>query len=168
MKIDKGVLKKKTLVDHSERSEAIRDAVVTFGQISEVLYAEPGRFTIEPTEDGPKFEFEIEGKKSTGKSKMQIFCFDMMMMKLWSSEKHRPKLLIHDSLLFDGVDERQVAKALYLGAEWAKKYDFQYVVTMNSDDLPDMTSYDDFNIDDYLVDLKITDTENGGLFGVRF
>ncbi|MBE4619570.1 DUF2326 domain-containing protein [Vibrio navarrensis] len=62
----------------------------------------------------------------------------------------------------------QVAKALYLGAEWAKKYDFQYVVTMNSDDLPDMTSYDDFNIDDYLVDLKITDTENGGLFGVRF
>ncbi|ENM3830187.1 TPA: ABC-three component system protein [Vibrio metoecus] len=168
VKIDKGVLKKKTLVDHSERSEAIRDAVVTFGQISEVLYAEPGRFTIEPTEDGPKFEFEIEGKKSTGKSKMQIFCFDMMMMKLWSSEKHRPKLLIHDSLLFDGVDERQVAKALYLGAEWAKKYDFQYVVTMNSDDLPDMASYDDFNIDDYLVDLKITDTENGGLFGVRF
>ncbi|MGL4192858.1 MAG: DUF2326 domain-containing protein [Vibrio sp.] len=123
---------------------------------------------MEPTEDGPKFEFEIEGKKSTGKSKMQIFCFDMMMMKLWSSEKHRPKLLIHDSLLFDGVDERQVAKALYLGAEWAKKYDFQYVVTMNSDDLPDMASYDDFNIDDYLVDLKITDTENGGLFGVRF
>ncbi|EPS7269511.1 hypothetical protein ACVHIF_003459 [Vibrio cholerae] len=41
-------------------------------------------------------------------------------------------------------------------------------VTMNSDDLPDMASYDDFNIDDYLVDLKITDTENSGLFGVRF
>ncbi|WP_238787213.1 DUF2326 domain-containing protein [Vibrio fluvialis] len=61
--------------------------------------------------------------------------------------------------MFDGVDECQVAKALYLGAEWAKKYNFQYFVTMNSDD---------FHIDDYLVDLKITDTENGGLFGVRF
>ncbi|OLQ88032.1 hypothetical protein BIY22_07610 [Vibrio panuliri] len=168
VKIDKGVLKKKTLIDHSERSDAIRDAVVTFGQISELLYAEPGRFTIEPTEDGPKFDFEIEGKKSTGKSKMQIFCFDMMMMKLWSSEKNRPKLLIHDSLLFDGVDERQVAKALYLGAEWAKKYNFQYIVTMNSDDLPDMTYYENFKIEDYVVDLKITDTENGGLFGVRF
>lgn len=168
IKIDKGILKKKTLLDHSERNEAIKEAVVTFGYISEALYDQPGRFTIESTDNGPKFDFEIEGKKSTGKSKMQIFCFDMMMMRLWANEVRRPRLLVHDSLLFDGVDERQVAKALYIGSQWAKKYDFQYIVTMNSDDLPDMTSYGDFNIDDYLVDLKITDTESGGLFGVRF
>ncbi|MDC9519863.1 DUF2326 domain-containing protein [Pseudoalteromonas sp. Angola-31] len=168
LKIDKSKLQKKVLVDHTERDKAIENAVVKFAQISEALYDEPGRFTIEPTEDGPKFEFDIPDKKSTGKSKMQIFCFDMMMMELWSNEECRPKALIHDSLLFDGVDERQVSKALYLGSQWAKKYDFQYIVTMNSDDLPDMSSYEDFHIEDYKVDLKITDSEKGGLFGVRF
>tara|TARA_R110001583_G_scaffold94384_3_gene237883 strand:- start:532 stop:2079 length:1548 start_codon:yes stop_codon:yes gene_type:complete len=168
IKIDKSKLQKKVLIDHTERDKAIEEAVVTFSKISEALYDESGRFTIEPTDDGPKFEFDIPDKKSTGKSKMQIFCFDMMMMKLWANEKFRPKVLIHDSILFDGVDERQVSRALYFGAKWAKEYGFQYIVTMNSDDFPDMSSFQDFNIKDHLVDLKITDSENGGLFGFRF
>jgi uncharacterized protein YydD (DUF2326 family) len=168
LKIDKSKLQKKVMVDHTERDKAIEEAVVEFAKISEALYDESGRFTIEPTDDGPKFEFDIPDKKSTGKSKMQIFCFDMMMMKLWANEEFRPKVLIHDSILFDGVDERQVSKALYFGAKWAKQYNFQYIVTMNSDDLPDMSSFQDFNIKAHLVDLKITDSENGGLFGFRF
>lgn len=79
-----------------------------------------GCFTIGQTDNGPKFEFDIPGKKNTGKSKMQIFCFDMMLMKLWATEKNRPDFLIHDSLIFDGVDKRQIAKALVIGAEMAK------------------------------------------------
>lgn len=89
-------------------------------------------------------------------------------MRIWANEPKRPRLLVHDSPLFDGVDERQVAKALLLGAEMAKKYDFQYIVTLNSDDLPDMTQYEGFNLADYRVDLDITDTPTGGLFGFRF
>lgn len=168
LKIDRHNLQKKMRIDHLERYKAISDAIIAFADISGKLYDESGKLVIDPTDNGPKFEFDIPGKKSTGKSKMQIFCFDMMLMKLWSSDKRRPKILLHDSIIFDGVDERQIAKALILGAEMAEKYNFQYIVTMNSDDVPDMSGYQDFKLANYRVDLDITDTPTGGLFGFRF
>lgn len=168
LKIDRQKLLKKLRIDYTERDSAIRDAVITFAEISGELYDEPGKFIIDPTDNGPKFDFEIHAKKSVGINKMQIFSFDMMLMKLWSNEKYRPTILVHDSQLFDGVDERQIGKSLLLGARMAKEYGFQYIVTMNSDDFPDMSSFNEFNLDDYRVDLNINDTKNGGLFGIRF
>ena len=129
---------------------------------------ESGKLTIDPTDNGPKFEFDIPGKKSTGKSKMQIFCFDMTLMKLWAREPKRPDVLVHDSAMFDGVDERQIAKALTIGSKMAKDYGFQYIVTMNSDDMPDMSMYPDFKLENHRIKLNITDSETGGLFGLRF
>lgn len=168
LKINRHNLQQKMRIDHSERDEAISEAIIAFADISSSLYDAPGKFIIDPTNNGPKFEFDISGKKSTGKSKMQIFSFDMMLMQLWANEPNRPKILVHDSIIFDGVDERQRAKALMLGADMADKYGFQYIVTMNSDDMPNMSSYPTFKLDNYRVDLKITDTEKGGLFGFRF
>jgi len=168
LKIDRHNLQQKMRIDYTERDKAISDAIIAFADISGKLYEEPGKFIIDPTDNGPKFDFDIPGKKSTGKSKMQIFCFDMMLMKLWSNEPNRPKILVHDSVIFDGVDERQIAKALVLGSKMAKKYNFQYIVTMNSDDMPDMSLFTDFNLEDHRVDLNITDTSAGGLFGFRF
>ena len=168
LKIDRHNLQKKMRIDHSERGAAISEAIIAFADISGKLYDESGKFIIDPTDNGPKFDFDIPGKKSMGKSKMQIFCFDMMLMKLWANEKKRPKILIHDSIMFDGVDERQIAKALMLGDEMAEKYKFQYVVTMNSDNMPDMSGYEDFKLSNYRVNLDITDTPTGGLFGFRF
>lgn len=168
LKIDRHNLQQKMRIDHSERDRAISDAIIAFADVSGNLYEESGKFIIDPTDNGPKFEFDIPDKKSAGKSKMQIFCFDMMLMKLWANEPNRPKLIIHDSIIFDGVDERQIAKALVLGAKMAEKYNFQYIVTMNSDDIPDMSNYKNFKLSNYRVDLKITDTPTGGLFGFRF
>ena len=168
LKIDRHKLQKKMRIDHTERDKAISEAIIAFADFSNQLYEESGKFTIDPTDNGPKFEFDIPGKKSTGKSKMQIFCFDMTLMKLWAREPKRPDILVHDSAMFDGVDERQIAKALIIGSKMANEYGFQYIVTMNSDDMPDMSLYPDFNIDDYRVKLKITDSESGGLFGIRF
>jgi uncharacterized protein YydD (DUF2326 family) len=79
---------------------------------------------IDHTDNGPKFEFDIPGKKSTGKSKMRIFCFDMTLMKLWANEPKRPGFLIHDSAMFDGVDERQIAKALIISSTWPRNMAF--------------------------------------------
>jgi len=50
----------------------------------------------------------------------------------------------------------------------SEMYGFQYIVTMNSDDMPDMSIYPEFKLNNYRVDLEITDTETGGLFGFRF
>ena len=168
LKIDRHNLQKRMRIDYVERDKAISDAIVSFADFSDRLYDESGKLTIDPTDNGPKFEFDIPGKKSTGKSKMQIFCFDMTLMKLWANEPKRPNILVHDSALFDGVDERQIAKALIIGSKMAKEYNFQYIVTLNSDSMPDMSLYPDFDVEDYRVDLNITDSETGGLFGIRF
>ncbi|MDH5327100.1 MAG: DUF2326 domain-containing protein [Gammaproteobacteria bacterium] len=168
LKISRHNLQKKMRIDYTERDDAIKDAIISFAEISGELYDEPGKFKIDPSEDGPKFEFDIPGKKSTGKNKMQIFCFDMTLMKIWANEEKRPDILVHDSVIFDGVDERQIAKALVIGAEMAEKYGFQYIVTMNSDDMPDMSNHPEFDINNYRVDLDIDDTPSGGLFGIRF
>lgn len=100
---------------------------------------------------------------------MQIFCFDMMLIELCSKRGTSPGFLIHDSHLFDGVDERQVAKALQLGAEKAESLGFQYIVTMNSDAIPSDGFRRGFDIFDYVLKTRITDAvDDGGLFGVRF
>lgn len=168
LKISRQNLLKDMRIDYTERNKSIKDAIITFGQISKELYDESGKLIIEPTKNGPEFEFDIPGKKSTGKQKMQIFCFDMTLMKLWSNEKNRPDVLIHDSILFDGVDERQIASALMIGDKMSKQYGFQYIVTINSDDFAKAKNFSGFNLDGNKIALEINDTPNGGLFGMRF
>jgi uncharacterized protein YydD (DUF2326 family) len=99
---------------------------------------------------------------------MQIFCFDLMMMTLCSERGIGPGFLIHDSHLFDGVDSRQVGKALELGARSAEALGFQYIVTMNSDALPAELP-EGFSPSDYVLPVAMTDAgQDGGLFGIRF
>jgi uncharacterized protein YydD (DUF2326 family) len=89
-------------------------------------------------------------------------------MKLVSERGPGPGFLIHDSHLFDGVDERQVGTALSVGAAWAKRYRFQYIVTMNEDAMPRECPAG-FDPSVHLIPVKLTDaSENGGLFGMRF
>ena len=89
-------------------------------------------------------------------------------MRLLSERGLGTGFLVHDSHLFDGVDERQIANALQVGATLASDFGFQYIVTLNSDTLP--SDYGgNFNVEDYLVPVRLTDaTEDGGLFGIRF
>ncbi|MGW0425291.1 DUF2326 domain-containing protein [Streptomyces sp. NPDC003015] len=47
----------------------------------------------------------------------------------------RPRFFIHDSHLFDGVDNRQLAAALKLAADVTREEDPQYIAAFNSDDL---------------------------------
>ncbi len=43
----------------------------------------------------------------------------------------------------------------------------QYIVTMNSDDLSKAERMG-FDAEDYVVEPRLDDSENGGLFGFRF
>ena len=157
--------------DIHERQQVINDAILAFEELSEALYVNEraGSLTIAETESGPDFEIRIDSKRSTGISNMQIFCFDLMLMELSAKHKMGPGFLIHDSHIFDGVDERQIAKALQLGAEKAAKLGFQYIVTMNSDAIPKDGFKEGFDINKYIMPTRLTDaTEDGGLFGFRF
>lgn len=154
--------------DYHEQGVLLRDAILAFEKISRALYEEAGVFTIDASSNGPLFEVTIPGQKSKGISNMQIFCFDMMLMRLCAERHIGPGFLVHDSHLFDGVDERQIAKALQLGEKEARDLNFQYIVTMNSDAVPKAFS-DDFDLDKYILPIHLTDaTESGGLFGIRF
>ncbi|WP_405706660.1 DUF2326 domain-containing protein [Streptomyces sp. NBC_00069] len=46
-----------------------------------------------------------------------------------------PDFLIHDSHLYDGVDERQIAKALSFATTVTEEERMQYIVTINTDSL---------------------------------
>ncbi len=162
--LERGRLLTRLRQDYQEQEGRIKTAVLAFGEISEALYETPGILTISPEANGPKFDVKIHAAKSKGISNMQIFCFDQVLIRLCSERGIGPGFLIHDSHLFDGVDERQVSKALEVGGETAKRLGWQYIVTMNSDTVPPS-----FDPNGYVVQTRLTDaTETGGLFGVRF
>lgn len=169
--IERANLVKALKNDIHERHEIINEAILAFEELSEALYVNEraGSLTIAETDGGPEFEIRIDSKRSTGISNMQIFCFDLMLMELSLRRNIGPRFLIHDSHIFDGVDERQIAKALQLGAEKAEKLGFQYIVTMNSDAIPRDGFRDGFDLNKYIIPTRLTDaTEDGGLFGFRF
>jgi uncharacterized protein YydD (DUF2326 family) len=154
--------------DYAEQETKLGEAILAFEKISSELYETAGSLTINPTSNGPVFEVVMPGSKSKGISNMQIFCFDLMLMQLSKERNLGPGFLVHDSHLFDGVDERQVAKALQIGARAAEHLGFQYIITMNSDAIPRELPAG-FNLDDYILPIRLTDAmEDGGLFGIRF
>ena len=154
--------------DFAEQKDRLDEAIIAFEETSQRLYEAAGSITIDETSNGPSFKFQMQGQRSKGIKNMQIFCFDMMLMRLCAKRRMGPGFLIHDSHLFDGVDGRQVISALRLGAEMSEKFGFQYIVTMNEDDAFKET-IDGFDLNNYVLPMRLTDaTEDGGLFGIRF
>ncbi|HDC4501872.1 DUF2326 domain-containing protein [Enterobacter asburiae] len=168
LEIERNLLTIRLRRDFSEQSERLAEAIVAFEETSQRLYESAGSMTIDETPNGPMFKFPMQGQRSKGIKNMQIFCFDMMLMRLCHKRQIGPGFLIHDSHLFDGVDGRQVISALRLGAEISQELGFQYIVTMNEDDAFKEV-IDGFDLHDYVLSTRLTDaTEDGGLFGIRF
>lgn len=99
---------------------------------------------------------------------MQIFCFDMTLAVLWAKKEQGPGFLIHDSHIFDGMDSRQVGTAIEIGAEQAGLHGFQYIVTINSDQLDSAEFSEEFKVSKFRNSVEINDkSETGGIFGMR-
>ena len=154
--------------DFSEQNQRLAEAIVAFEKTSERLYESAGSMIIDPSDNGPIFQFPMQGSRSKGIKNMQIFCFDMMLMRLCAKRGMGTGFLIHDSHLFDGVDGRQVISALKIGSETAEELGFQYIVTMNEDDAF-KENIEGFDLKQHVLPVTLTDaTEDGGLFGCRF
>lgn len=142
----------------------VEHAVVLYSSISELLYEKPAILSVSETENGPEFSVFVHGERSAGINAMQIFCFDMLLSLIAIKRKMGLGFLVHDSHLFDPVDSRQVKAALELGARKSLEFNFQYIVTMNSDALPK-----DFDPSEFVLSPRLTDSsEDGGLFGFQF
>lgn len=169
LKIERENLRKRLRSELDEREETIRQAILDYESVSSQLYGDAGRLTIDDTLNGPKLEFPIQGERSKGINSMRIFCFDMTLVRLLSRRGFGPRFLIHDSHLFDGVDERQVATALAVGAATAAAAKWQYIVTMNSDEVPPKELYPEgFDVEKHIHPVRLTDAPGGGLFGFDF
>ncbi len=69
--------------DFAEQKDRLAEAIVAFEETSQRLYESAGSMTVdEETSNGPIFKFPMQGERSKGIKNMQIFCFDMMLMRL--------------------------------------------------------------------------------------
>lgn len=166
--IDHELLLQKAKIDLSERQKQKEDAVLTFNSYSNALYSVPGTLSIDFDKTGFKFNVIIERSGSHGIGNMKIFCYDLMLAKLWSKKAKNQFFLIHDSILFADVDERQKALALQLAESESRKNEFQYICTMNSDTVPRNDFNKEFDFDKYVIETFTDDREDGGLLGKRF
>ena len=162
LQLQRNQLERQLTVNLREQRADLDSAILAFEQVAQQLYETSGELIIRPTDDGPEFQVNMRADKSRGITNMEIFAFDMMLMLVCTKRNIGPGFLIHDSHLFDGVDARQIKKALQVGADLAEEHGFQYIVTMNSDVEPD-------GFEQYRIATELTDaTEDGGLFGFRF
>lgn len=156
--------------DYTERLTSVGNAIQIFNDNSEFLYSQPGKLSIDVTKNGYKFKVDIKRSDSDGVGSMKVFCYDLMLAEFWSSVRGRPITLVHDSKIFDGVDERQKAKALELAYKKSHEFGFQYICTVNSDSVPFDMFADDFKTKfESSVKVRLNDKDDSGtLLGISF
>ena len=163
-------LAQEVTADLNEREQQVTEAVVLFRDFVSELYSgeREGRLEIAPGTNSLRITPTIAGGESGGIGHMAIFCFDLAVWVTAHRAGRAPDFLIHDSHLFDGVDARQIARALNLGSRIADEERLQYIVTLNSDDLNKAREHGKdpapFVIDPVLSD----DAPEGRLFGFEF
>ena len=104
-------------------------------------------------------EPRISGDASEGIRSVETFLLDIVLMRTSIRTNRNPRVLFHDSHLFDSVDSEQVADCLNIGARLSDELDFQYIVTMNSDDLRSAEAESDegFDSSPYVLDTRLSD-----------
>lgn len=155
-------------LDLAERESQRKYAILKYNEYSNYLYNVEGKLNISFTKKGLELKVDIERSGSSGIDNMKIFCYDMVLSDIWSKKSMSPGFLIHDSVMFDPVDERQKAKGLHLAWQESRKNRYQYICMLNSDDVPYNEFDNDFNFNQHVV-LELTDASpEGSLLGFRF
>lgn len=141
-----------------------------FQQLGEEIYDDRAvSLLIEATKKGQlKVQPTIDGDTSAGIQGVKAFLLDIVCVASAIELGRAPRILIHDSQLFDSMDDRQISSCLNIGARLSEERGFQYIVTINSDRLT-AAEEEGFDRRDYVLSPTLTDAdEEGGLFGFRF
>lgn len=135
--------------DYEQNRNEWEKAVSLFNENSQALYDEPGNLIINTSDNGYKFDVEINKSSSEGVGKMKIFCYDLMLVELMT-QRNGIDFLFHDSSIFDGVDSRQRALALMHANRKALENNFQYICALNSDMIPSDDFDEEFKINEFV------------------
>lgn len=168
IKSAKLALDQKASIDYEEKRKYWEQAIRIFNSSAEALYGESGEFVINISEKGYQFKVNIPGGKGSGIGKMETFCYDITNICMQNVLGREMDFLVHDSIIYDGVDQRQIAHAIEKAAEMAEKYDFQYIMTINSDQIPYNDFSENFNFDEYIKRSLTDENESGSLLGIRY
>jgi uncharacterized protein YydD (DUF2326 family) len=155
--------------DLTERAAQVESIGSMFAGFAYRIYGgqRPASLNIDPARSGYRFLPTIGGDSSEGVRSIGIFCFDLTMMVTARRMGHGPDFLVHDSHLYDSIEGRQVASALTLASEVAAEEGFQYIVTINSDEL-EKAQREGFT-GAFHESARMTDAyDSGGLYGLRF
>jgi len=167
-RLEEELLRQRALTSYDELTQDRERAVSLFNEYSEELYDSPGNLLIEVTQTGYKFDIDIQRSGSGGVGHMKVFLYDLVQATLLRERRIGPGFLVHDSIVFEGVDERQIAAALQLAERVSRESGFQYICLMNSDQLPRSDLPATFDVRAY-VRMTLNDTPpDASLLGTRF
>jgi uncharacterized protein YydD (DUF2326 family) len=154
----------------AERSNFLDRPISHFNELGREIYTDrEADLLIHASRGLLQVQPRVSGDASEGIRSVETYLLDMVCLIAALEAGRAPRLLVHDSHLFDAMDHRQVASCLNIGARLAEEHGFQYIVTMNSDFLASVESQGAFRGSDYAIETKLTDSgEAGGLFGFRF
>jgi uncharacterized protein YydD (DUF2326 family) len=151
--------------------DSIKRATVLVDHAISTLYDDrTGNLIVEASRTGPRFRIDIQGGGNKGGiDNMKVFCFDTALLRIaYDRFTGGPRILVHDSHLFDGVDSRQVSRALIYGGSVATDVGGQYIVALNSDEYEKAAAISEASLASFVNEIRLTDDEAGGLFGFRF
>lgn len=153
-----------------DNDAAVEKMTSVFVSICEEIYSDrKGKLSFDVDKKGIlKVTPKVEGDDSKGIKGADIFAFDLACVIVGSMNGVIPGFLVHDSHLFDAMDDRQLCSCLNIGARLSKEYGLQYIVLLNTDRLESAEEIG-FDRGEYPISTVLTDRgENGGLFGARF
>ena len=153
-----------------ENDAAVDAMTSVFVSICEEIYSDrKAKLVFDVDEKGVlKVVPKVDGDDSKGIKGVDIFAFDLACVIVGNKNRAIPGFLVHDSHLFDAMDDRQLCACLNIGARLSKEYGFQYIVMLNTDRLESAERIG-FDRAEYPVSTILTDKgEVGGLFGARF
>jgi len=138
-----------------------------FGELSGELFEDAGTLIIDIGANGKlKLDKKIERAGSQGVEEMMVFCYDLALAVAQAERDFGPRLLFHDSTIFDGVDRRQKGTAMRLAARESRAHGFQYLLCINEGDVP-WDQVDAKGVRRF-VRRTLTDVGDGGLLGIRY
>ncbi|WP_407320341.1 DUF2326 domain-containing protein [Isoptericola halotolerans] len=157
----------RTDLDLQERFSRREPIIARFGEIMEMLLGESADIRVRRGRTGFMFETRLPRTGSSGVNLMAIFAYDIALTENLQAEGRGLGFLVHDSLIFADVDERQTAMAIDIASRSAVQYGYQYLLTMNSDKVP----WSEFrNQDEFRRSMVLTlddGSPSGSLLGLR-
>ena len=115
-----------------------------FRTLAKIFYPDSvAGLTIECNEGENQLRFNIEAKiesdASDGINNVKIFCYDLTI--LFKGFNHNIDFIVHDSRLFDGIDERQKADMFKTVYEKFAQANKQYIATVNQNQLDEIKKH---------------------------